>query len=60
MNENAAAADWGYGLATIFFQDEIQLDNTEFIIGLRYDTYMVNGKPAENAVLKLLMVIQTQ
>ena len=52
LDENAAAADWGYGLATIFFQDEIQLDNTEFIIGLRYDTYMVNGKPAENAVFK--------
>ena len=53
LDESKAAADWGYGLTTLFIQDEIQAsDNVEVVVGLRYDTYTVTGQPAENATFK--------
>ena len=53
LDENKAAADWGYGLTTLFIQDEIQAsDSVEVVVGLRYDTYSVSGQPAENATFK--------
>ena len=36
LNEAEAAADWGYGLTTLFIQDEIQAsDNVEVVVGLK-------------------------
>ena len=49
-NPQDAAADWGYDVNTVYFQDEFDLqDNVTIVAGLRYDWYTTGDKPAENA-----------
>jgi len=49
-NASDAAADWGYEVSTLFIQDEFNLrDDLELMIGLRYDWYTSDDKPATNA-----------
>jgi len=49
-NPNDAAADWGYDINTVYFQDEFSLgDRLVIVAGLRYDWYTTGDKPAENA-----------
>lgn len=49
-NPNDAAADWGYAVNTLFFQDEFNIGNSLTITtGLRYDWYTTSDKPTENA-----------
>ncbi len=44
-----AAADWGYELNTVYFQDEIDVsDRLTLVAGLRYDWYTSDDYPAEN------------
>ena len=45
-----AAADWGYNIDTIYFQDEVQLtDRFTLIAGLRYDHWSTDDAPETNA-----------
>ncbi len=49
-NSTDAAADWGYEVSTVYAQDEFILtDDLEVMIGLRYDWYTSDDKPATNA-----------
>lgn len=45
-----AAANFGYAINTVYFQDEFQVgDNLTVVAGLRYDWYTSSDRPAENA-----------
>ncbi len=45
-----AAADWGYEINTVYFQDEIDVsDRLTLVAGLRYDWYTSDDKPLENS-----------
>ncbi|MEM7081717.1 MAG: TonB-dependent receptor [Pseudomonadota bacterium] len=45
-----AAADWGYELNTLYFQDEfLATDRLTIVAGVRYDWYGTDVAPAENA-----------
>ncbi len=45
-----AAADWGYEVNTVFFQDVFNVgESLTITAGLRYDWYTTNDKPGENA-----------
>ncbi|MEE4207977.1 MAG: TonB-dependent receptor [Parvularcula sp.] len=48
-NPEDAAAEWGYALNTVYFQDEWDITPAlNVILGLRYDLYTTNDRPAEN------------
>lgn len=48
-NPNDAAADWGYEVTTLFFQDEFDLaDNLTIVAGLRYDRWTTDDEPIVN------------
>ncbi|MBX2848003.1 MAG: TonB-dependent receptor [Acidiferrobacterales bacterium] len=49
-NPTDAAADWGYAINTLFFQDEFAVnDRLTVMAGLRYDRYSSSDVPEENA-----------
>jgi len=48
-NPADAAADWGYALNTIYFQDEFSIDDLTVVAGLRYEWYTSSDKPLENS-----------
>ena len=46
---NDAAADWGYDVNTVYFQDEFMIgDNLTIVAGLRHDWYTTDDEPALN------------
>ena len=48
-NPDDAAAEWGYDLNTVYFQDRIDTGGRWTIVaGLRYDWYATNDAPLEN------------
>ena len=49
-NPTDAAADWGYDVNTVYFQDEIQInDRLTLVAGIRHDWYTTSDEPALNA-----------
>lgn len=49
-NSTDAAADWGYGINTLYLQDNFDWnDRLNITAGLRYDWYTSDDKPEENA-----------
>ncbi len=49
-NPTDAAADWGYAVNSLYFQDEFDLqDNLTIVLGARYDFWATDDAPAENA-----------
>ncbi|MEO1657027.1 MAG: TonB-dependent receptor [Pseudomonadota bacterium] len=49
-NSDDAAADWGYALNTVYFQDAFELTPTVNVVaGLRYDFYTSDDSPPESA-----------
>ena len=50
FNPQDAAADWGYAVNTLYFQDEFDLtDRVSVIAGLRYDFWQTDDAPVTNA-----------
>ncbi len=48
-NSDDAAADWGYALNTVYFQDAFELTPTiDVVAGLRYDFYQTDDTPPES------------
>lgn len=48
-NPDAAAADWGYSLNTVYLQDEFDIGDLTIVAGLRYEWYATSDAPLENA-----------
>ena len=50
---NAAAADWGYDVNTVYIQDEFMIgDRLTLVAGLRHDWYTTSDEPALNSAFQ--------